>query len=92
MQAIRLDPIFIEAHHNVGLLYMRRNEYAKAVDAFAEVLRQDPKHISANLNLAKIYIAQGNKPLARSYLRTVLEVSPGDQQAAALWQQIAQTN
>jgi tetratricopeptide (TPR) repeat protein len=88
VQAIRLNPIFIEAHHNVGLLYMRRNEYAKAIEAFAEVLRQDPKHVSSNLNLAKIYISEGNNALARGYLRTVLEVAPGDQQAAALWQQI----
>ena len=88
IEAIRVDPIFIEAHHNLGLLYMRRNEYTKAAEAFAEVLRQDPKHVSSNLNLAKIYIAQGNKPLARSYLKTVLDVSPGDQQAAALWQQL----
>jgi protein O-mannosyl-transferase len=88
VQAIRLDPIFIEAHHNLGLIYMRKNEFNKAADAFAEVLRQDPKHVSSNLNLARIYMTKGDKAVARSYLRTVLEVSPGDQQAAQLWQQI----
>jgi protein O-mannosyl-transferase len=88
IQAIRLDPIFIEAHHNLGLIYMRKNEFNKAADAFAEVLRQDPKHVSSNLNLARIYMTKGDKAVARNYLRTVLEVSPGDQQAAQMWQQL----
>jgi len=88
IQAIRLDPIFIEAHHNLGLIYLRKSDFNKAADAFAEVLRQDPKHVSSNLNLARIYMTKGDKTAARSYLRTVLEVSPGDQQAAQLWQQL----
>jgi protein O-mannosyl-transferase len=88
IQAIRVDPIFIEAHHNLGLIYMRKGEFAKAAEAFAEVLRQDPKHLSSNLNLASVYIHQGNKALARSYLNTVLEVSPGNSQAASMLAQL----
>jgi tetratricopeptide (TPR) repeat protein len=87
LEAIRIEPIFIEAHHNVGLIYMRRNEYATAAEHFAEVLRQDPKHVSSNLNLGRIYIAQGNKALARIHLETVLAASPGNSQAATLLQQ-----
>src|SRR5262249_58226803 len=75
LYAIRLDPIFIEAHHNLGLIYMRHNQFDKAAEAFAEVLRQDPRHVSSNLSLARIYISKGDKRVARSYLRTVLEVA-----------------
>ncbi len=71
LQAIRIDPIFIEAHHNLGLIYIRQKEYAKAVEAFSEVLRQD-----------------GNVALARKHLATVLEASPGNQQAVAMLQQL----
>jgi FimV-like protein len=88
IQAIRIDPIFIEAHHNLGLIYMRRNELDKAAEAFAEVLRQDPKHVSSNLNLARIYMTKGDKTVARNHLRTVLDVSPNDQEAAQLLQQL----
>jgi tetratricopeptide (TPR) repeat protein len=88
LQAIRIDPIFIEAHHNLGQIYMRHNELDKAVDAFAEVLRQNPNHVTSNLNLARIYMAKGDKTVARNHLRTVLDVSPGDQEAAQLWQQL----
>jgi tetratricopeptide (TPR) repeat protein len=88
LQAIRIDPIFIEAHHNLGQIYLRHSEFDKAAEAFREVLRQDPKHVSSNLYLARIFMSKGDKGVARNYLRTVLEVSPGDQQAAQLWQQL----
>lgn len=88
IQAIRIDPIFIEAHHNVGLIYYERGEYATAADNFAEVLRLDPNHISSNLYLARIYLKQGNKVLARNHVSTVLGVAPGNPQALQLQQQI----
>ena len=69
-------------------LYLRRREYAKAEEAFREVLRQDPKHVSSNLNLASIYMALGRKTQAREHLQTVLEASPGNQQAVTMLAQL----
>ena len=88
LQAIRIDPIFIEAHHNLGQIYLDRNEYAKAAEAFEEVLRLDPKHISSNIYLAHISMSQGNKEAARSHLLTVLQVSPGNPQATEMLQKL----
>ena len=88
LQAIRIDPIFMLAHHNLALIYMRQNDFAKAAEAFTEVLRLDPKHLSSNLNLGYIYKIQGKKTLARTHLATVLEASPGNQQAAAMLQEL----
>jgi tetratricopeptide (TPR) repeat protein len=88
IESIRIDPIFIEAHHNLGLIYMRQSNYPKAREAFDEVLRLDPKHLSSNLNLATIYMSQGNKVAARSHLLTVLEADPGNEQAATLLAQL----
>jgi protein O-mannosyl-transferase len=88
LQAIRLDPIFIEAHHNVGLIYVERGALDQARDHFLEVLRYDPNHISANLNLAWIFGTQGNKTVARGYLKTVLNVSPGNERATQIAQQL----
>jgi tetratricopeptide (TPR) repeat protein len=87
LMAVRLDPIFIEAHHNVAQIYMERNDFPNAIDHFREVLRYDPKHVSTNLNLAKIYAIQGNMQRARSYLQTVFEISPGNPQAIQISQQ-----
>jgi len=88
LQAIRVEPIFIQAHHNLALIYMRKNEYARAAEAFVEVLRLDPKNVSSNLNLGYIYKTQGKKTLARNHLTTVLEASPGNQQAAAMLKEL----
>jgi tetratricopeptide (TPR) repeat protein len=88
LQAIRLDPIFFEAHNNVALSYMRQNEFASALEHFKEVLRFEPRHFSANLGLAKIYRQQGNMEAARRHLQTALEVSPGNLEVAALMKEI----
>jgi len=86
LRAIRVDPMFVEAHHNVAQLYMERGDFASAIDHFAEVLHFDPNHVSANLNLARIYAAQGNKVAAKQCLDRILSVSPGNPQALQLYQ------
>ena len=88
VRAIRIDPIFSEAHHNLAQIYLRKNDLTKAAEAFAEVLRLDPKHVSSNLNLGYIYKLQGDKARARSYLMTVLDAAPGNQQAAAMLREL----
>jgi FimV-like protein len=52
------------------------------------VLRLDPKQVSSNLNLASIYMAEGQKDRARRHLSTVLAVAPDNQQAAAMLRQL----
>jgi Flp pilus assembly protein TadD len=85
IQSIRLDPIFIEAHHNLGLIYLRKSEFNKAADAFAEVLRQDPKHVSSNLNLARLHDEAIRRQ--RVVIFVCAEVSP-ETRSAQLWQQL----
>lgn len=87
-QAIRIDPIFIEAHHNLGQIYVRKNDLVKAADEFAEVLRMNPKHVSSNLNLGYIYKVRGDRGRARSYLMTVLDAAPGNPQAIAMLREL----
>jgi tetratricopeptide (TPR) repeat protein len=87
LQAIRIEPIFKEAHHNLGMIYMNRREYDKAIESFAEVLRLDPKFVDAHLYLASIYIAEGKRDLARQHVSTVLQLSPGNQDAMMMMQQ-----
>jgi protein O-mannosyl-transferase len=88
IKAIRVDPIFTEAHFNLGLIYMSRQDYAKARDSFIEVLRLDPKNIDANLNLASIHITLGNRETACKHLSTVLAIAPDNQTALAMARQL----
>jgi protein O-mannosyl-transferase len=88
IQAIRLDPVFLEGHYNVAVLYMKQNDFADAISHLQEVLHLDPNYLLAHLNLAKIYLQQGQKSLARQHLSTVLSISPGNPQATALLRQV----
>lgn len=88
LRAIRIDPIFYEAHNNLGLIYMRRNEYARASEHFEEVVRFEPKHFNANFNLAKISKSQGRTAIARSYLQSALEGSPGNPDAVSMMKEL----
>ncbi len=88
LQAIRVEPIFIEAHHNVALLYMTKKEFPTAIDHLEEILQTYPDHVSTNLHLAKIYMQTGQDALARRYLQIVLRGSPDHQEAISLWQQL----
>jgi tetratricopeptide (TPR) repeat protein len=88
LEATRVNPVFIEAHHNVALLYMKKSEFEVAVEHFEEVLRLYPDHESTNLHLAKIYIYNGQHSLARKHLTIVLHGSPEHPEALSLWQQL----
>jgi tetratricopeptide (TPR) repeat protein len=88
IQAIRIDPLFIEAYHNLGLVQYRKKDLRTSATNFLEVLRHEPKHISSNLYLARIRLQEGNRALAREHLQTILGVSPGHKDAVALLQQV----
>src|SRR6185436_6246199 len=86
--ALRIDPLFLPAYSNLGLLYMNKKDFPNAIANFETVLRADPNHTTANLNLAKIYIQMGNRALARDHVSRVLSVSPANPEAAALWREL----
>ena len=85
---LRLDPLFVPAYSNLGLLYMHNKDFPNAIANFETVLRSDPNHATAHLNLARIYIQTGNRALARDHVSKVLSVSPGNQEAVALWREV----
>ena len=87
LYAIHIDPLFFEAHFNLGLIYMNHKDYDKAVESFTEALRLDPSYVGAHLNLASIYIAEGKRELAREHLSSALRFSPGNPQAISMVQQ-----
>jgi tetratricopeptide (TPR) repeat protein len=88
LAAIRVDPIFIEAHHNVGVIYMGLRKNQDAIVHLQEVLRYNPAHRSANMTLAKIFASIGDRAAAKASLQTVLQVSPGDPEILDLWRNL----
>jgi protein O-mannosyl-transferase len=87
--AIRLDPVYVEPRYSLGLLYVKKTDFADAISQFQDILRQNPRHIGALLNLAKIYSQLGQRTVAREYLATLLNISPDNPEATTLWQETA---
>ena len=88
MRAIHVDPLFMQAHHNLAQIYLQKGAHELAIAHFNEVLQLDPKSTVAHLQLARIYIQRGERVSARNHLNAVFSLAPGNQEAAALWQQL----
>jgi tetratricopeptide (TPR) repeat protein len=87
-KALRIDPIFHEAHYNLAMLYVQRADYASAVQHLSAILSIEGANIRANMKLAEIYATQGKLPLARQHLQQVLKADPQDREALSLFARI----
>lgn len=76
------------AHHNLGVLYLRIEEWRKAVDAFTTSLRILPTNDVAQYNLAYALYRAGNKRAAARAARRVLDLNPNYEKARTLLEEI----
>ncbi len=60
MEAVALDPDNSEIHNNLGMAYFFKNSRQKAVAHIKRSIQLDHKNTDAKLNLATIYMNEGN--------------------------------
>ncbi|HVN80140.1 MAG TPA: tetratricopeptide repeat protein [Terriglobia bacterium] len=72
--AIQLQPNFTEAHFALGVIWARmgKEKYGAAIDQFLEVLRLDPKHVDARINLSNLLEQGGDFEAAAGILKEAL--------------------
>ena len=58
--ALTLDPLFLEAHLNIGKALDNVGEDARALSHYEEILRHDPMFYKAYINIGKIQRKTGN--------------------------------
>src|SRR5206468_2450598 len=77
--AIQLQPDFIEAHFALGVILARqgRESYGTAIDHFLAVLRLDPRHLDARINLSNLLEEGGDFEAAASALKEALSLADG---------------
>ncbi len=75
-RAIQLDPELDVAHHNIGLIHLRRREFSAARAAFARTLELRSDNITAMYNLAVCEYELGTPWEAVSRLDSVLHIDP----------------
>ena len=77
--AIQLQPDFIEAHFVLGVILARqgRESYGAAIDHFLAVLRLDPRHLDARINLSNLLEQEGDFEAAASALKEAVSIAGG---------------
>ena len=66
-----------DIHYNLGILYLRRNDYFDAAQEFMQAVRLNPQDADACYNLGILYeIFLNDKKMAVFYYRKYLEINP----------------
>jgi tetratricopeptide (TPR) repeat protein len=72
-QATRLRTVFPDAYHDLGVTYLRKQMPDAAIQQFQMVLRQQPDHGPATLNLAMAQQMKGDTAGARQTLQEYVQ-------------------
>src|SRR5215213_5665304 len=75
-KAIQQYPSSAEAHHLLGLIYVKARKPIEAVDAFTHALKLKPAYPEALNDLAEVYLVQGKSAEAEQALRRAIEINP----------------
>lgn len=76
LKAIEEDDCIADAYCNLGIIDSQDGLTAKAIDAFTNCLKHDPRHYEAHYNLANLYAEVGNFALARVHYEIAIEIEP----------------
>jgi len=78
---IEMDPMNVEAHTNLGVIYKDMGKPVQAVKEFQMVISMNPRHEKAHNNLGVIFYLQGNLKKAIQEFREVLDINPKNKEA-----------
>jgi len=86
-QAIRINPLFVESHLNLGKFLLQQDHPAEALPELETAATLRPRLASAQEALANDYGAVGNSTEALTHLRKALDIDPKSVSAlsAAAW-------
>ena len=76
LKAIKSDPKSVQAHFQLGLLYMKQKDYTKALGVYQSVAQLDPQFPETFFNLAYIYALKKEYAKAEEMYSRVVELAP----------------
>lgn len=77
-KAVRIDPDYVDAYVNLGLVYYKVERYPDAIDAYKQALRVRPGVPSIYNKLAATYIIAGDYSSALKAFRESVKIDPGN--------------
>lgn len=79
--AIRLNPDYILAYYNKGVVFTQMQHHDLAIKAYSQCLKLDPKNVNAYLNRGNEYCYVTEWDSALQDYRACLSLDPGNQMA-----------
>lgn len=83
-RAININPGLAQLHYTLALVYSARGRLTDAVEEYRQSIRLDPDNTKAYVNIAKIYMSQGDYPRAMLELEAAKIASPSSVEADEL--------
>ena len=77
-KAIALDPNFVLAYFNRGVVYGRKGAFDRAIADYTKAIALDPNFADAYTNRGVVYYEKGNKEQTIADFRKALEIDPSD--------------
>ena len=77
--SVKLNPAFVAAHFELGLLYDDAQEDAKAIREYLTAIKLEPKPSKFHYRLARVYQRDGNSQLAAAEYRKFQELKAHEQ-------------
>jgi tetratricopeptide (TPR) repeat protein len=75
-KALSFDSTNIQVLNYKGYSLFRNKKYEEAVNVLTKAIKIKPDYAMANLNLAKVYCAQGNQPAAIEVMNKGIKLNP----------------
>jgi tetratricopeptide (TPR) repeat protein len=76
LDAVKLDPTSVQAHFQLGLVYVKQKEYNKAIETYQKVAEMDPQFPDIYFNLGYVYAMSKDYPKAEEMYTRVVKLSP----------------
>ena len=87
-RAVKADPDLLDAHIQLGSLYLGNGRLVEAERSFRNAIEVDENNPTGYGSLALVYAQRGDVERARQLLQTVLRLDPGNQAARVVLERL----
>ena len=91
LEALKMNPDFINALAGLGILYIEQGRYGEAVSRLERAVRKEPKVAQLHFHLGRAYRGAGNNARAKAEFARVAELEPDSPLAAEAQRELRQT-
>ena len=74
--ALRLDPHYVEALNNLGVIYIQKKDYHAAENCFEKAIQAKPRYTDAYYNLACLHSLKGEVKQGLDKLKQAISLNP----------------